>query len=388
MECKKMSVQQLQEKVVDLATEFSRDRGERQRRRSLDRADFQAIAETGYLLLAIPESAGGHWVSVEESVRPICSALRALAKGDSSVALVSAMHPAVLSYWFGTPQIADSPDDPQQRAWDAQCQWICETVRNGDWWGTITSEPGSGGDVAKTKATAQPTSDSGSLNYQLSGQKHFGSGSGMLRYMVTTAIAQDEGKPDWFFLDTKDVPFDGSQGVKMIAEWDGHGMPATQSHALAYEDFPATRIAWKNSLGAIAMRSGGFIGCLFTSVIVGIVEQAMELAREKTAGSENAFVQVEMTRAETEYWLIQQAFDGMQRAVEQEPDPRKDVLLGKTGIAELSESVLKRLCQALGGGTFSRHSPFGYWFEDVRALGFLRPPWALAFDQLKALLDE
>ena len=136
------------------------------------------------------------------------------------------------------------------------------------------------------------------------------------------------------------------------------------------------------------MRSGGFIGCLFTSVIVGIVEQAMELAREKTAGSENAFVQVEMTRAETEYWLIQQAFDGMQRAVEQEPDPRKDVLLGKTGIAELSESVLKRLCQALGGGTFSRHSPFGYWFEDVRALGFLRPPWALAFDQLKALLDE
>ena len=52
-----MSVQQLQEKVVDLATEFSRDRGERQRRRSLDRADFQAIAETGYLLLAIPESA-------------------------------------------------------------------------------------------------------------------------------------------------------------------------------------------------------------------------------------------------------------------------------------------------------------------------------------------
>ncbi|MFT5526948.1 MAG: alkylation response protein AidB-like acyl-CoA dehydrogenase, partial [Pirellulaceae bacterium] len=134
-----MTIQQLQENVVQLAAKFAADRSDRQRRRSLDRADFQAIADTGYLLLAIPESAGGHWIGVEQSVRPICAALRALAKGDSSVALVSAMHPAVLSYWFGTRQVGQTPDDPGQQAWDAQCQWICETVRNGDWWGTITS---------------------------------------------------------------------------------------------------------------------------------------------------------------------------------------------------------------------------------------------------------
>jgi hypothetical protein len=41
-----------------------------------------------------------------------------------------------------------------------------------------------------------------------------------------------------------------------------------------------------------------------------------------------------------------------------------------------------RLCKVLGGGTFHRASPFGSYFEDVRALGFLRPPWGLAFDQL------
>ncbi len=35
-----------------------------------------------------------------------------------------------------------------------------------------------------------------------------------------------------------------------------------------------------------------------------------------------------------------------------------------------------------GGSTFSRRSPFAHWFEDVRALGFLRPPWALAYDTL------
>ena len=54
----------------------------------------------------------------------------------------------------------------------------------------------------------------------------------------------------------------------------------------------------------------------------------------------------------------------------------------KTIGAQLAESCRGRLCKVLGGGTFSRRSPFGHWFEDVRALGFLRPPWGLAFDAL------
>ena len=62
--------------------------------------------------------------------------------------------------------------------------------------------------------------------------------------------------------------------------------------------------------------------------------------------------------------------------------PRRDALLGKTAIAELAETVLGRICRIVGGGTYARHSPFGFWFEDVRALGFLRPPWVLAYDQL------
>lgn len=35
--------------------------------------------------------------------------------------------------------------------------------------------------------------------------------------------------------------------------------------------------------------------------------------------------------------------------------------------------------------TFSRSSPFASWFEDVRALGFLRPPWGLAYDSVAGL---
>ena len=43
------------------------------------------------------------------------------------------------------------------------------------------------------------------------------------------------------------------------------------------------------------------------------------------------------------------------------------------------------LTRVIGGGTFSRRSPFSAWFEDVRALGFLRPPWGLAYDSLRAV---
>jgi len=53
-------------------------------------------------------------------------------------------------------------------------------------------------------------------------------------------------------------------------------------------------------------------------------------------------------------------------------------------IAQLAESVLGRICKVIGGGSFSRSSPFGHWYEDVRALGFLRPPWGLAYDRLFA----
>ena len=72
----------------------------------------------------------------------------------------------------------------------------------------------------------------------------------------------------------------------------------------------------------------------------------------------------------------------MLRAVESKAVPNRDVLMGKESVAELAESCLLRICRVLGGGTFSRRSPFGHWFEDVRALGFLRPPWALAYDAL------
>jgi alkylation response protein AidB-like acyl-CoA dehydrogenase len=198
-------------------------------------------------------------------------------------------------------------------------------------------------------------------------------------------MPEKESAPDWFYVDMRNRAWDGSTGVRLIAPWDGHGMQATQSHAMAFDGVPASRVAWPGHWKVLADAAGPFIGSLFTAVILGIVDEAIECARRDLAARKDslrAYERVEWTRAELEAWLAVQAYEGMLRAVEHEPAPHVSVLRGKTAVAELAESVLQRICRVMGGGTFARQSPYGFWFEDVRALGFLRPPWGLAFDTL------
>lgn len=365
--------------IGEVSSGFAAARKERQSRRALDVADFAALRDAGFLLSGVPVEQGGAWKDVRSSTRPICEMLRTLAHGDPAVALVCAMHPAVLSFWLASPDV----DPAHQKKWTEQRDGIFQSVRDGALWGTITSEPGSGGDMLRTKTTARRTEKPGS--YLITGQKQFGSGSGVSSYMFTTAIPEGETDPDFFILDMRDVPWDGSKGVTMTAPWDGWGMAATQSHAMAFADFPATRNAAPGSLLERTGATSGLIPSAFAAVTVGIVETAVETARQQIAGrrdSLRAYERVEWTRAEMEGWLIEQAYEGMLRAVENGDEGRRRATQGKMAIAELAESATGRLCRVIGGGTFSRYSPFGYWHEDVRALGFLRPPWGLAYDSL------
>jgi hypothetical protein len=162
-------------------------------------------------------------------------------------------------------------------------------------------------------------------------------------------------------------------------------MAATQSHAFSFEEFPVMRMAWPGQFPRLAEAAGGLGQCCFTAVIAGVAEVALETARQQVARRRDdlrAYERVEWARAELEGWLIQQAYEGMLSAMEAARDSGLRCVRAKTAIAELAESVLRRICRVIGGGTFSRSSPFGYWLEDVRALGFLRPSWGLAYDRL------
>ncbi len=366
-----MDIAEVQQRIATIAQGFATQRRERQVRRHLDRADFEALAEAGYLLVGVPESMGGLWRDIPAAVRPYCEMLRTLAHGDPSVALVSAMHPAVTSYWLAL-------DDPSL---DEQRRFVAQSALDGAWWGTVTSEPGSGGDVMRSRAVASRSGE----GYTLSGQKHFGSGSGITSYMITSARPEGEDVVTLFFLNVRDAKWDGSSGMKLIAEWDGHGMTATQSHAFEFTAYPVTRIV--QPPGVAGLGPAAVLGLpLFIAVVVGTVQSAVAAARAQL-GRRHAdlrpYEQVDWARIENDAWLIDQAYEGVLRAIETRgTGAALEALHGKTSIAELAESVTQRLCRVVGGGSFSRSSHYGAAFEDVRALGFLRPPWGLAYDQV------
>jgi hypothetical protein len=152
------------------------------------------------------------------------------------------------------------------------------------------------------------------------------------------------------------------------------------------EGIPSVRMAWGGKIEQITRAAGPLVATLFTSVVLGVLDEAIGLARDQIrnrATELRPFEQVEWARAEQRHWLAVQAYEGALRAIESDDAAALHAALrAKESVAELAEQTLLRLTRVLGGGTFSRRSPFAHWFEDVRALGFLRPPWGLAYDQL------
>ena len=142
--------------------------------------------------------------------------------------------------------------------------------------------------------------------------------------MVTIAVADGEDLPDLFWLDMRNQPWDGSTGLTCVREWDGHGMAATQSHAFRFDDVPAVRHAWPGRALALAPLSVAYTACVFTAVVMGVIDVARAEARARLHGRAarmGAFEQVEWTRAVNECWLIDQAFAGNLAALEADQCP-------------------------------------------------------------------
>ncbi len=371
-------LKEVEQRVRTLAERWRHETVERRRREGLDASDFKALAEAGFTLAGVPRDDGGLFTDLGACIRPYARMLFALAGADPSLALVASMHPVVLGYWLGAEGSASGAD------WIRQRQWVYHSASQGQFWGTVTSEPGSGGDILETRSRALLDGD----RFLLSGEKHFASGSGICDYMITTAQDGRDGEPPLFIVDVRHVKRGETRsGMTLTRPWDGHGMRATQSHAWRFQDYPAERHADPQACAAARPLVAQLSAVLFSAVVLAVFEEAMAEARMvlvKRAETLRAAERVGWVEAENRYWLARQAFEGMLTAVESGDGLRASVR-GKLVLAELVEATLLELGRVLGGGCFSRSQPYGQWLQDVRALGFLRPPWALAMDQLFTL---
>lgn len=362
--------------IEALVQGWADQRAERMNRQALDPADFVALHEAGLTMTGVPCERGGFWRDAAGSMRDIGGLLRLVATVDPSLALVCAMHPTVLSFWLLEPETPAK----DRAAWQAQRKAVFAAAMAGHWFGTIASEPGGGGDLMATRTQAV-RDEAG--RWRLTGDKHMGSGSGVTSYMVTIARAEGEDLPELFLLDTRALPWDGSQGATMVRAWDGYGMAATQSHAFHFEGLAAERHAHGSAL-ELAPQAMPIAFYAFTAVIMGVLDAALAEGRGRLLPRKermSAFERVSWTEAVNAIWLANQAFEGMGRAIERGV-PGPAVTRGKLAISELAEAAMLAMSKAIGGASFSHATPFGQWFQDVRALGFLRPPWPLAYDRL------
>jgi alkylation response protein AidB-like acyl-CoA dehydrogenase len=190
--------------------------------------------------------------------------------------------------------------------------------------------------------------------------------------------------------------------VRITRPWDGSGMRATQSHAVALDGAPATRAAWPFGALASAPFAGIVMWTSWVSIVAAVIDEAVAEARGRLEGRRaelRPYEASEWVRPDLEHFQIRQIAAGCRAALDRaDPEPAEhrvselalDALRSKLAVAELAESIMSRVSRVMGGGTFSASSPISSWYEDVRALGFLRPPWALGYDQLLAatLPDE
>ena len=270
----------VQAAVREIADRWREERATRQVRDHLERADFDALSETGLLQLPIPTGAGGRWEDIG-SARPLCELYRHLAGADPSVALVSAMHPAVV----GVLALARGPATP---AWEEQREAVFASALAGEQWGTITSEPGQRrrhrtheGDG---RADRRREPFLAGAPYGVTGDKHFGSGSGIADRMITTASPEGEAEPAIFVLDVRDRPWDGTAGLAADrgVGRHGHGRHAEPRHA------PRRRAGRAPGVGRPARGDhprGGAASSrpLFTAVVLGVLDEAVALARAQLA---------------------------------------------------------------------------------------------------------
>jgi len=179
------------------------------------------LAENGYLALILPESLGGESSRVAEMILGNLE----LAKGDASLALVVAMHCALLG------RVRDAGAWPAP-AFERVASEVAAAHRDqGALINSLASEPEMG---SPSRGGLPATSARGvEGGFVLNGRKSFSSGSTVLRWsVISAAISVGDREP---YLGSFVVPM-SAPGMRIEPTWDTLGMRATASHLLVLEN--------------------------------------------------------------------------------------------------------------------------------------------------------
>lgn len=328
---------------------------------------FDAIIESGYHTLTIPEEMGGMGATPLEAM----IAQERLARGDGSVALAICMH---LGHIYGVATSDEWPEDLRRTL-------IADVIDHGGLYNTAASEPGLGS-PSRGGAYATTAVQNADGSWVINGHKTWSTLSPRLSYAGVNASVVEDGKPTdkASFLVPMDAP-----GLRIEETWENMSMSATGSHDLVLENVV---IPADHRLPASGKPANTPWSILTSAVYLGVSVAARDFtiafAKTRTPsalGGETiaTLPNVQQRIADIDLKLLA-ARSTLYGAVEQwesHPEIRESLgwqLAGaKVIVTNHAIDITDQALRVVGAAGLQRKHPLQRYFRDVRA-GLGNPP--------------
>lgn len=343
-----------------------------------ERADAEAypaetmreLHECGFIAAPFAEADGGSGWSCLDAAK----AIETLARQSPSAALIAAM-----PLGFAGVTAALGPVVPAASAadWHDQVDVIVSDFRAHRHYAACNSEAGAGGSLDATKTVATRTADGG---WRLSGAKILATGGAHADVFFSTGRVTQEDLPGAGvveeFLVRTDAP-----GVTIADDWDGFGMRGTESQSVRYEDADAIRMWGYPNLIAHS-QTFGYWYLLFCAIPLGAAWGMYDLMSTPAPSSPALRARLSEARMRLEAlsaYLHESAREWRPAAGEAYVTR---VLRTKTHVSAEATKLCAELFALSGGRHYRRGGPAARLLADAFAGTALRPPLALALDQL------
>jgi alkylation response protein AidB-like acyl-CoA dehydrogenase len=332
-------------------------------------ANVDELWAAGLGSLTLPAALGGAGADLTTTT----AAVRQVAAGDASTALVWALHLLQLRL------LGDPATDWPGALRDAL---VADTLAGPALINALRVEPDLGtparGGVPATRATPTTTAD-GAPAWSITGHKLFCTGSVGLRWLAVWAATDDDRPPraGTFFVGA-DTP-----GVRIVETWDHLGLRATESHDVLLDAVvvPAHHAVGLAPVGADSPLRQGDLAAWNAAVLSAVYLGVADAARDWLVGHLNRRVpsnlgaplaglprfQAEVGEIEAERLTASAALTALTPAADRaDPTAARDAGLTKTVVTRAALAAVRRAVAVVGNAGLTHANPLQRHLRDAQ----------------------
>lgn len=329
-----------------------------------------ALYDAGVIAAPFAPELGGSHASLPEMV----AAVEAIAAASPSTALIACMPLGLAGIYGLGPDIAP---EKHRAAFAQQIERVGADYRHGRIYAACNSEKGAGGSLAATQTVARRGVDG---RFTISGEKILASsGRHASTFFSTAKVTQNDlpgaGIVEFFLIDVN------ASGVVILNDWDGFGMRPTESHTVRYTQTPTRELmGFPDFLDVVQPLQYWF--CLFSAIPLGCARAILRATG--TPAPQSPALRLRLSDAVMRYeamraYLLETAESFRPAAG---PEYAARVLRTKTYVSQEATKLCAELFALGGGRNYRLHSPVARALADSFAGTALRPPLALALENL------